>query len=556
MARYVKDEFGQRFQINEDGSLTPAPELSEAVSGRNGIIDNPLVRALMPNSLETIIDSPQFGAMMVSAGKETDDILRGITQIAGGDPQASAQQGIEAVSEEFPLETFAGAMLPELAVTSNRFLGNVGLGALSGALNYDAENPSVSGRAVEGAAFGAGGDLLGRTIGRIVTTAQGLADDIYGQARRLAGKGAPIENPAAQRVADLGGETLAFQRMAPGEPGQELAERMAQYSAASGTPHPSIAAASRTNQGVMRDMAMRATGENSGRFEVLDEAWAADRLDYFDNAFEQIENMAYSAGDFTIPAEMGKRLSKIRQIRELNELEGLFDGLEQGRLNRGEFTELRKVLAEQSANRAAAGEKRAAQSFDTLIEDLDAQMTEKLGPEFVEGYAQLREQYRVFKLLERPGVINYSTGELNPTRARQVFRADSGFGRSARAQQAVNNQETRDLIDGLSAFGDPAFTGFKSSGTAENLAGRDAADNLFDAAYGLSTGDLMGAGANVGKLVMPYGVGAAQTMDGRMFQGAMTPANPLGIRVGGAAGRAELDNLFYPFVGREDERRP
>ena len=419
-----------------------------------------------------------------------------------------------------------------------------GIGALEGSLDYDPSGQFDN--ILMSAGAGIAGDLGGRMAGRVVKGISGLVQDITRP------RGAAV-NAFADAFEEAGGTTLAYQRMAPGSRAALLAERAAQGAQASINPPTAIRAAQEANDALFRSQAVSAVGLDPAQFDNLGPEFKRAALDQFNAKFARVADAASGAGQLRIGDDVASRLQKLPEIKELIDMGDMQD-LSRGILSGEDWMTAREALMEAASHRMNNGRSPAGQKLFAMVDDLDEAIGQTLRDEFLPDYARLREQYRVFRLLERPNVINNS-GEINVRSLHQALDSKGqGFGRTATAGGETVNPETRSLIDTVVAGDRPEFKAFRSSGTAENLAMDNALDSIEQAAGGLAEGNPMPAAGLLGRLTAPGIVGASQLGEGRMFQGLVNGAGPRAGALGAATGRGAIDAYLYPFVGSEDER--
>lgn len=538
MARTIVDEFGNRFALMDDGEVVPAEQASVmALAGRQFADYGSGLKA----AYGELAGRP---AMVQAADEETaarNETFRGSDAL---DPWRNMLgQAIPAASTAL---VSAPGVLGSLAL-------NAGLGAVDSALDYG-EGGSFASRGAYGALGGAAGDIGGRIAGRVWNTARGLADDLQSA---IVGRRSPA-NPAAEVYEGLGGTTLAHQRMEQGTSAQRLAERMTRGAEASGNPPTVMREAFQANDNLHRNAAVEAVGLDPAQYDVLGNGFVNDALTRFNEGFEEVARVASTAGDIAIDEQSAAKIASLPEIKELIQL-GEFDGLKPGLITGpvitgDEWMTAREAITEAAANRFDNGRSRAGQKLYAMVDDLDAQIGKHVPDEYLADYARLREQYRVFKTLERPNVIS-NDGQINVRTARRALDSQSsGFGRTATSGADTVNQESRNLIDMMQAADNPEFKAFTSSGTAENLASREMISEGMDAAATLASGNPMPALGMVGKLKAPSVIGMASRGNGSTFQGAMQPALRTDRAPAEAVGRSFLDEMLYPFIGAEDDR--
>ena len=533
MGREVWDEVtGERFYQDDSGALMPAPESSLLAQAGRQMAD---IGSGIQSAAGRALDNPAW----INAA-EQDTAARNAA-FAGTD-QAS------------PIQSMVGQAIPSIATAPitggasvlGQMAANVGIGAAESALDLG-EGGTFGSRALAGAAGGVLGDIGGRAMGRIANTAKGLYDDI------LRARPAPA-NPAAATFEALGGRTLAHQRMEQGTDAQRLAQRMAQGAEVAGNAPRTMTDVAQANDALFRDRLVEAVGLDPGAYDNLGNQFKSDALDHFNSGFSQVAREASTAGEIALDSTTATKLASIPEIKELiglGEFQGLADG---GNTITGEqWMTAREALTEAAATRFANGKSPAGKILFGMVDELDADIGRHVPDEFLSDYARLREQYRVFSIAERPNAIS-SDGQVNVRTLRKALDSRSqGFGRTATGGGETVNAESRALIDTMQAADNPEFKAFKSSGTAENQALENMADDAVRATTDMMAGDPRSTLGMIGKLQAPSVIAASNMGGGRMFEGAKTPNIPLRT-AGGVAGRGALDELFYPFIGRDDDR--
>ena len=528
MAEYTWDEYGMRYYVDDNGVEIPSPEAG---------------------TLETAA---------IAAGKQFTDFGRGVRNFFGDESVRAEAQDAERViaglEAESPWATMIGSALPSLAtapIGGGGVLGGMAtqaaLGAAEGYLDYDTR-ASDGQRMAAGAIGGAAGDATGRILGRVMNGAKGLLEDVFlprGQA----------VNEFAQAFEDVGGETLAYQRLAPGTRAQRLAERAARGAEAGVNPTGQVGRVMAANDQLYRNRAVEAVGLDPADFDNLGPTFKDAALDKFEREFMGVTNLSSAADALALDETTAAKLAKIPEIKELVDL-GDFDGLAQNNITGSEWMTAREALSEAAANRMDNGRSQAGERLWAMVEELDNAIGQHVPDDFLADYARLREQYRVFRILERQNVVGRD-GQVNVHALQNALESRaSGFGRTATANRPTTNPETASLIETIQAGNRPEFQAFSTSSTAENLALRDTLNDAASRAIGLSQGDPREAMGLAARLAAPGVIAASNAGGGRMFEGMFTPSPASMAQGGGFIGRSMLDELLYPYVGAEDERRP
>lgn len=500
------------------------------------------------------VDEP---GLLAQAGRQFADLGSGV-KMAYGEvtdqqdlvDQARAEtmarnQAFAGADAAHPWQSMLGQALPVLptaALNPGGFLQwlalNAGVGAAESGFDIGQEG-SAEERAAMGALFGMGGDVVGRLAGRVLNTGRGLLNDI-----RL-GRGS-ADNAVAQRAEEAGYATLGSQRAAPGTAEQRVLERLEQGAEASMFSPGLQAEVMGTNQQVLRQTVLDAVGLNADEFADMGPETLLAANARLSDGFSEVASAAAGTGPMQLPEDLASRIATTKgQIPELIK-RGRFQGLEDGVMSGNEWNIARRALAADAANRAAKGEYELAEDIFADVEILDRLMEERIDPGLLEEFARLREQYRVFKVISKEGVIK-PDGDISPRVLNRRLRADTGFGDTAKQGRPTTNQETGKLLQDAAILSDPSLQPFRSSGTAENLSAQRIAGMTLDPTQWLSL---------AGEAAMPVAAGVTSRGGSRAVTGALTPGPVQLPMIGGGAGRTFLDELFYPYVGIQDDREP
>ena len=303
------------------------------------------------------------------------------------------------------------------------------------------------------------------------------------------------------------------------------------------------ASARETNQGVIRERVLYAVGLDPTDFDSLgpEALKAADTR--LSEGFTEIASEAASTGPIVLSEDLANAIKNTKgQISDLMK-RGRFQGLEDNIISGQEWTVARRALAQDAANAAGKGQYEMADELYSDIEALDSVMDERIGPELRDQFSRLREQYRVLKIVNKSGVIN-ENGEIAMKSLNRRLREGTGFGDTAKMDRGTFNGETQDLLDAARVGASPDLQDFRSSGTAENMSAQRAAGMMLDPTEWLSL---------AGEVAAPAATGVASRRGGRAVTGALTPSPVPFKDAGAAAGRSMLDEMFYPFVGVEND---
>lgn len=529
----VNDKTGERAWLHDDGSLQ-------------------------------LIDEAGRGEMILAqAGRQFADIGSGIKWAYGSltdneelVAEARAETGernklFAPADDQDPVASFVGQALPGMATAPIGFtagalragLWGAGIGAAESALDVGDGGNYIQ-RGAAGAAGSVVGDAAGQVLGRIINGGTAVA-------RGIAGSPKPVSNPAARQFRALGGDTLAYQDMAPSL-GRNFAERVAQGAQSSLFPPTRIQQVADTNDALFNDAAAEAVGMPWRDFGSLGPDWIDAALTRFDDAYREIEAVARQQGDIQVSDSLAARLAKNRQVKAANDEDGLFAGIIGGgnKLEPGEYIEARDALTDHIDMLYGQGATKRAKRAEKLLAELDDAVADSLPPGFKDEFARLREQYRVYMQLEKPNVIdregNIAIGALN----RNLRSTTTGFGRGARRGGENVNPETDYLINLARVADNPDFAPIRNSLTAEKTAFRDAAESAAEVTEGPG-GILRAIGRNSAPLIFPVMESGAGAYGALIDQAA----SPIGTVLGDATGRSMLDEMFYPFVGVEDDRQ-
>ena len=514
---------GEVFYIHDDGSIVPA--------------DNP--------------------GMMAFAGRRTASMGSGL-QAAYGEltdqPELVNQANLDSAErnrlwagydENNPVTKMLGDAVPSLAagvVTGGRSLtgqlaASAGVGAVESALDYDAGGDYLS-RALAGGAAGVIGDIGGRVLGRVTRSVKGMVDD-FRLGRNVA------DNPVAREAEELGLETLGSQRAMPDSQTQRSLQRLEQGAESSMFSQGLQSGVQESNQAVFREGVLKAIGLDPAEFTDLspETLLAANRR--ISDGFTDVSMMvAERGGTLQIPDDLARSIKGTRgQISDLI-ARGRFAGLDNGVISGNEWNVARRALSQDAAQRAAKGEYEIADELFADVETLDRLIEERLPDNLLDDFARLREQYRVFKTVNRDGVVN-PDGEVVIKSLNRRLRNDTGFGNTARLGTETTNPETAELINLARVGANPQLQPFRSSGTAENLSAQRVAGMVFDPTEWLSL---------AGEMAAPAATGVTSRGGGRAVTGLFTPSPPQFQRAGSLIGRSALDEALYPYVGIEDDR--
>jgi hypothetical protein len=372
-----------------------------------------------PSGAETLAKQTGFGeAMMVGAGRKTDAILNGITQLylgAKGDTKALgglAQNVAEGESlyrplaKERPFATGLGESLPAMAVpgAGASLLGAMVAGAAPELLSYGSAQERASKGAV-GAAGGAIGYGIGGLLNTLIKPAgagtkvnQGAID----AAERIGFK--PMAGQATQNPALLNIENYLARN--PGSSGTMRAINQGNQEAINSAAMSSIGQVSKDASPAVLKAAENTLGAEFQRLQSV----TAPRLgtDFVD-ALQKIELANAAKGSFRNP-QIDKLIDK-----------GL-DLAAQGNLSGQAYKEIRSELSAQ-ANSAfkAEGGATLGQALKTVRSALDDAAEKSLSAADQQAWATARSQWGNWKTLTK-GLVAEG-GDVSAARVAQQLRS-------------------------------------------------------------------------------------------------------------------------------------
>lgn len=452
MPQVAVDEFGQRFVITDDGRQIPAPELEGNLFGD-----------------ETDV------AQMIEFQSAIRGMGRTLRGLAGADrdtlrlEQQEEDALLEGLRLERPIATTIGGALPFGLTTGGVGGGmatSVGLGALEGFLDFDADEVSQLRSTAEGGLTGLAGDIAGRMAGRVVNGIRSI------------GRAVRETSPAAQRVEEVGGRVTAGQRL--NDPTVRSLEASLSGDAMTNRVFEEIGD---HNQRLVNSRAGAAIGVDT---DVIDEAALDQAAQSLERVFKAVSK---HVGRIDMGPEFGERTLALEQFRKLRQL-GDLPNLQQGVLTGNEVTTVRQALSEEMGRAFEKGQGQLGNRIRGMIELLDGRIEGAIGEEGAEQFARAREAWNVLRVLEGTNVVsggNVNTQTLN-RRLRSTFGTSATRGRG----DQLNNQATRDLVEATAALSDPRVRPIvPTSGTAERMAVREAINNPAGAvARGLAAGPI------------------------------------------------------------------
>lgn len=357
-------------------------------------------------------------ALMVGAGKKTEDILSGLTQgylkLRGEDKALSGlQQNVQAgldvyapLRRERPITTGLGEALPSMAVPGAG--ASYGGAALAGALPELLSYGTAAERAKRGA-FGAGGAMAGRALAGLLTTAlkpagAGINADkeAMAAAERIGFK--PLAGQATQNPALLNVENYFARRGGSGGTMQSIAQ--AQKEALNAAAAKSMGQEGTDLSGPLLSAAQDKIG---GEFQRLQAITAPSLGDDFVNALGKIEADNAAKGAFRNP-----QIDKVIQ-------KGL-DLAAQGNLSGQAYKEIRSELTAQAGSAfTKEGNAPLGQALKTVRDALDTAAKTSLSEADQKAWDVARNQWANWKILTKGNVAE--AGDVSAARVAQALRA-------------------------------------------------------------------------------------------------------------------------------------
>ena len=219
-------------------------------------------------------------------------------------------------------------------------------------------------------------------------------------------------------------------------------------------------------------------GRNSAAREVIGidagEEFGFDELGAAaDFLGEQFDAIGEKIGRVSLPADTFNKVNSIRKIDAdlgalIDEKLGreLTDALE---IDGDNLMSIRSLINDKVRQDWKLGNDLSARRAELALDAIDNVISEALGPEQVAAYKRIREQWKVLRILERPGAVK-ADGTLSPKTIGNNLRKEfkGAYGRSDTARADYLEPETREFMDWIRAS--TAFEGnVADSGTATRL---------------------------------------------------------------------------------------
>lgn len=343
-------------------------------------------------------------AALISAGRRTDQILDGLTQMylkARGEDSALAalaqkdatkREEYAPLREAFPKSTGVGEALPSMAVPIGAAagVGRIALaGALPGALSYGTAEEKAK-EAATGAIGNVAGSYIGKGVAKLLQpVGSAISKTAQDAAQRLGLKltaGELTQNPALLNVENY------FAR-SPGSSGAMQATQAAKQEAL----QRAAAGAMRQTGGDLSEGGFAAAKQSIGDEFTRLQGITAPKLgqDFF-QTLADLEASNAAKGSF--------RSAKIDNV--INK--GL-DLAAQGNLTGKAYKEIRTELSNAATKAFKNGDATAGQAFKTLRTALDDAAEQSLSGADREAWKLAREQWSAYKLLSKSNVAEGGT---------------------------------------------------------------------------------------------------------------------------------------------------
>lgn len=351
-------------------------------------------------------DTGVLQSMLIGAGRGTDKILSGITQMylgARGEDKALeglAQQEAEKdrlyapLQQERPFATGIGEAAPMFAVPVGGAGSVLGLAARTGAaaalpeaLKYGSAEERTKRAVVAGAggaAGGAAGGLLSRALKPAGVGAQAVSDDALEAARRIGFQPTPgqiAQNPAMQNFEN-------YLARSPGSSGR-------------------MASLADSNQRAINQAVARALGERAddvgeatlkaaearigGEFARLQGITAPGLGDDFVNSLASIESANAARGPFR-SAKIDDLVNKGLDLAAKNNLSGKA------------YKEIRSELSSAATSAFKGGDATLGQALKTIRDSLDDAAKASLSKADQAAWDTARQQWQAFKLVTKGNI--------------------------------------------------------------------------------------------------------------------------------------------------------
>lgn len=361
-------------------------------------------------------------ALAIAAGKKTDSILDGLTQMylgAGGEGSALAalKQSVQQkeatykpLREKYPFVTGVGEAVPSLAVpVTGGPAAVVGTSALAAALPEALSYGSVeerlkrAGIAGTGGALGAmGGMFLGRLIKPAGKSAQ-VADDALAAAERIGFKpsaGQVTQNPALQNFENyLSRSVGSSDRMLGRAQANQTALNRAAAKAVGET-------ADNVGEGVLG-----AASKNLGReFERLQQITGPDMArPEFMQALIKVDSANVAKGPYA-SARIAQEVDKALELAT------------QGKISGSAYQEIRSELSSAASSAFKSGDSTVGQAIKTIREAMDDAAKASLGSADQKAWDVVRKQWEAYKVLVKGNVAE--AGNVSAARVASKLRVN------------------------------------------------------------------------------------------------------------------------------------
>ena len=440
MAQTATNAQGQQVVWDEEsGAWVPHRGMAESVAIGAG------------RSLSNVWNNLRLGLANVGGLDEAGERIR--------QEMASEQAAFEPLARAQPVSTAIGRALPALATAPIGMLGaagmagrlatGVGVGAVEGAATAD-PGEQMQG-AQMGAAFGAGGELVGSMAGRVVNAARGMRERSLDEATQALGR----------RYEQITGGRLS--------PAQQTGSQTLETIEAAAQRNPALnwmdirdtqRAQAGYNRAAVEALGLEAPADLSGiNAGMLDQA--ASRIGkVFDDAAKGIERVPISSAELDDMAEAFSMDAR----RIVEQYKRRWPGLDEGVLTGKQWSHFRQANAKdvRSAWRNNPG---AAEDLGR-VQDWLVSKANVANPGMRARLDEAKKQWTVLRALERPAGLN-PQGDVNAgVVGRALARADRfGFGRGGIGGGDEALERFYDATRGMNRFASRIPT----SGTAEGL---------------------------------------------------------------------------------------
>lgn len=369
-----------------------------------------------PPKSQAAEDTGRLSALGIGAGRKTDAILDGITQMYLGARGEGAALGAldekvrdkealyKPLAEKYPIVTGVGEATPSLVGGVGGLMRSVLASAVPELLSYGSAEERMK-RGAIGAAGGALGYGIGQGIGRLLRPAGQGAGGLSDEATNAAGRvgynlsaGQRSQNPAMQ----------AFENYLARSPGSSSA--MQARNAANQTALNRAGAQAMGQSADTLDEGVFSAAKNAigSEFDRLQQVTAPQLGNDFLNAVATVEAKNSARGSF--------RSAKIDKL-----IDQSLDLAVQGKLTGAAYKEIRSELSSSATAAFKAGDATLGQAYKSVRSALDEAAEQSLGAADKKAWALAREQWQAYKALTKSNVAE--AGNLSAPRLAAAIRA-------------------------------------------------------------------------------------------------------------------------------------